>query len=596
MSSASKGRYQSRLFNFFHKQSRRFGEGFGRSLRQLQVATSWSIEALSQSIYLLLQKAANSAGTQLPGAAAQSKLQLQPSAPASDSAIARVLENVETQDILSLHDSQLSISPIPQTEYPNQPSLQDVQPSLQDVQPSLQDAQLSRQNVQSSSRKIQGVASQLNNQNLVLVTSENEILDVLTPMQQQALENQIITEIANYWRSWRLSQVKHEKLLSRVEAFFKKRSLGNGDRTKALPSENAVVKSEDNHLQINPAMASLDTAIANLETNALTPVSRVQIIVQQRGGEVIKVVKTKLDIFLYGGQATVSEGDIVADSNLEKQSKIQGLIWAALNYFYGESKSKKIKQTPPKRYLSSTKPKSPPKSPQLQSEQSEDNWLTNADLFGNGFPQLNPTNQALNKLEPSKKQLNPSTEDNSSQTFGRFQMPNWRTLRLKQKAGLQQSQKAALQNRQDGYIKPSSRDGYIKPNERDGYIKPSSRDGFVKSSSRDSDIKSSEQDRYIKPSEQDRYIKPSEQDARTTSQKITINSGSELQSGSKKIAQNRESSEIEAKPEWIETKAELVGYQKHPLERMLAWIDNTMLKIEEAIVNFANALQQLWRK
>ncbi|MCJ8283104.1 MAG: hypothetical protein MJK14_25695 [Rivularia sp. ALOHA_DT_140] len=80
MSSASKGRYQSRLFNFFHKQSRRFSEGFGRSLRQLQVATSWSLEALSKSIYLLLQKAADSAGTQLPGTAGESRLQLQSSA------------------------------------------------------------------------------------------------------------------------------------------------------------------------------------------------------------------------------------------------------------------------------------------------------------------------------------------------------------------------------------------------------------------------------------------------------------------------------------------------------------------------------------
>ncbi|MGB3650029.1 MAG: hypothetical protein WBA41_02320 [Rivularia sp. (in: cyanobacteria)] len=591
MSSASKGRYQSRLFNFFHKQSRRFGEGFGRSLRQLQVATSWSIEALSQSIYLLLQKAADSAGTQLPGATEESKLQLQPSAPSADSAIARVLENVETQDILSLHDSQLSISPIPQTEYPNQQSLQDVQLSKQKIQ-------------------IQGVASQINSQNLVLVTSENEILDVLTPMQQQALENQIITEIANYWRSWRLSQVKQEKLLS-IEGFFEKRSLGNGDRTKALPSENAVVKSEDNYLQINPTVASLDTAIANLETNAFTPVSRVQIIVKQRGGEVIKVVKTKLDIFLYGDrQATVSGEDIVADSNLETQSKIKGLIWAALNYFYGESRSKKNQQTPPKRHLSSTKPK----SPQLQSQQSE-NWLSNADLFGNGFPQLNPPNQALNKLETSKKQLNRSTEDNSSQIFG-LKIPNWRTLRLKEKAGLQQSRKGALKNQQDGikpserdgyikpsernsYIKPSERDSYIKPSERDSYIKPSEQDGYIKSSERDSYIKPSERDSYIKPSERDSYIKPSKQDARTTSgisQKITINPGSELESGSKKIAQTRESTEIEAKPEWIETKAELVGYQKHPLERMLAWIDNTMLKIEEAIVNFANALQQLWRK
>ncbi|MEM6754455.1 MAG: hypothetical protein AAF630_15970, partial [Cyanobacteria bacterium P01_C01_bin.38] len=82
------------------------------------------------------------------------------------------------------------------------------------------------------------------------------------------------------------------------------------------------------------------------------------------------------------------------------------------------------------------------------------------------------------------------------------------------------------------------------------------------------------------------------------SQKIAINSTSELQSRSKRDAANQtnESTEIEAKPEWIETKAEIVGYQKHPLEQVLAWIDNTMLKIEEAIVKFAKAFTRIWRK
>lgn len=515
MSSASKGRYQSRLFNFFHKQSRRFGERFGHSLRKLQVATSWSLEALSKSIYLLLQKAADSAGTQLPQTAAESKLYLQPSEqPCSDSAIVRVIENVETRYIPSST---------------NQNTKMVVRASCS----------LSNQQV---SPKIQGVASQLSSQNLVLVTSENEILDVLTPSQQQALENQIISEIANYWRLWRLSQVDEEtKLPSKINHFFKKQIAGNANTKKALPTLKA--KGDRKYLQINPAtVASLDTVVANLETNALAPVSQAQIIVRERGGELIKVVKTRLDIFLYGNKnVTVSKQDIVADENLETHpSKIQALIWAAFNYFYSKPEDKKIEQAPPTRYISSTKP-----LPQLQSKPLQDNWLSNADLFGNGlisngFPQLNPRNRTSNKLEASKQQLNPSTniKNSSEKLFGRFQMPNWRTLRLKEKAGLVQPQKSLL-NQQDASLTSQK------------------------------------------------------------SQKIAINSTSELQSRSKReIAANQtsESTEIEAKPEWIETKAELVGYQKHPLEQVLAWIDNTMLKIEEAIAKFAKALQQLWRK
>ncbi|MBF2016991.1 MAG: hypothetical protein IGS23_17690 [Rivularia sp. T60_A2020_040] len=630
MPSASKGRYQSRLFNFFHKQSRRFGEGFGRSLRQLQVATSWSLEALSKSIYLLLQKAVDSAGTQLSAAKEESKLKLQPSEPAADTAILRILENIETQYIPSLDNSQLSISttsktnivPLKSCSLSNQKS-EFVEISEQDVcaSPTLyegttitpfpvedcrnknrRDAENTEErgsekcglgglpheqlfktkerlvilegdrsnliseedgisNLKYSSGKIQGIASQLSNHNLVLVTSENEILDILTLSQQQTLQNKIISEIANYWRSWRLSQVKQEtKLLSRVGSIFKIIAPSNQEKTEILfpISINARVT-------INPkTLASLDTAVAKLETNALVPVSRAQMIVKQRGGELIKVVRTKLDIFLYGDRnLTVNSKQVVADGNLESQkSKIQALISAALNYFYGEPQNKKIKQTPPKRYLSTTKSK----TPQLQSQQSTDDWLSFNDLFNSGLPQRNQKNQALNNnVETIKKQLKPSTEVNNSSAklFGRFQIPNWRTLRLKQKAGLQKPQKPVLRHQQDGYITKNQQDGYIKKSGQDGYIKKSG------------------------------------QDARTTGiyQKITITPNSRLKNQNQgEITQTHESTQVEAKPEWIETKAELIGYHKHPLEQLLALIDTAMLKIEEVFVNLAKALQKLWGK
>ncbi|MEM6399491.1 MAG: hypothetical protein AAF757_04560 [Cyanobacteria bacterium P01_D01_bin.116] len=508
MSSASKGRYQSRLFNFFHKQSRRFGEGFGRSLRQLRVAASWSLEAFSKSIYLLLQKAADSAGTQLPGTVGETQLKLQPSeAPVSDSAIVQVLENVETRYITSTTPKTKKLS--------NQIT-----------------------SLECSSQKIRGVASQLYSQNLVLVTAQNEILDVLTPSQQQAIENQIISEIANYWRSWRLSQENQSKRLSllsfKANSFLKRLAPGNSN------SNSNAKKREKKYLQINPAtVASLDTVVANLETNALVPVSRAQIIVKQRGSKIIQAVRAKLDIFFYGdSQVTVSKKQVIVDGNVETQkSKIQALISAALKYFYAEPEAKKIKQVPPRPLLSSTQSK----SPQQQIRQSEDDWLSSADLFGNGFPQLNPRNKELNKLKASQKQLNSSTQikDSSEKLFGRFQLPNWRTLRLKEKAGLQQPKKSTLQKQQNAYINSQN------------------------------------------------------------SQEITINPNSELQNSSQaKITQTQssESTEIEAKPEWIETKAEIVGYQKHPLEQILIWIDNTMLKIEEAFVQFATALQQFFRK
>ncbi|MDJ0736596.1 MAG: hypothetical protein QNJ47_21445 [Nostocaceae cyanobacterium] len=77
MPDPSSGRYQSKLFNFVKQQSRRLGEGLGRSLRQLQLATHWSLEALLQSVVLMMQKAVESAGKQLQTGEHKPKLHLQ---------------------------------------------------------------------------------------------------------------------------------------------------------------------------------------------------------------------------------------------------------------------------------------------------------------------------------------------------------------------------------------------------------------------------------------------------------------------------------------------------------------------------------------
>ncbi|MER3590119.1 MAG: hypothetical protein C4322_22035, partial [Mastigocladus sp. ERB_26_1] len=100
MPSASSERYQSRLFNFVHKQSRRWSEGVGRTFRHLQVAASWSLEALVYPVFILMQKARESAGKQLHATSQQTQnpqlqanyTDLQPEAPpVTDMPIQRVL-------------------------------------------------------------------------------------------------------------------------------------------------------------------------------------------------------------------------------------------------------------------------------------------------------------------------------------------------------------------------------------------------------------------------------------------------------------------------------------------------------------------------
>ncbi|MEH2196944.1 MAG: hypothetical protein V7K82_01685, partial [Nostoc sp.] len=59
--------------------------------------------------------------------------------------------------------------------------------------------------------------------------------------------------------------------------------------------------------------------------------------------------------------------------------------------------------------------------------------------------------------------------------------------------------------------------------------------------------------------------------------------------------QFHQSSQVEAQPDWIETKATSTGYEKHPLEQILAWVDYAMLWLEERFVKVFQSLRQLWQ-
>jgi hypothetical protein len=51
---------------------------------------------------------------------------------------------------------------------------------------------------------IRGVATELTTRSLVLITNRNEILDVLTPTQQELLHQRIVWEVAHYLRYWKI--------------------------------------------------------------------------------------------------------------------------------------------------------------------------------------------------------------------------------------------------------------------------------------------------------------------------------------------------------------------------------------------------------
>ena len=50
---------------------------------------------------------------------------------------------------------------------------------------------------------------------------------------------------------------------------------------------------------------------------------------------------------------------------------------------------------------------------------------------------------------------------------------------------------------------------------------------------------------------------------------------------------------MEAQPDWIETNATVMGYVKHPLEQLLAWLDSLMLWLEEMLLKIWQILINL---
>ncbi|MBR8834896.1 MAG: hypothetical protein DSM106950_12885 [Stigonema ocellatum SAG 48.90 = DSM 106950] len=476
MPDASSSRYQSRLFNFVHQRTHGLGDALKLTFRHVQVTVAWSLEALLYPVYLLVQKVFQSGLRQLQ----PEKQQPQPQLEAHDDIDSQL---VETSSFASIPIQRVLCA------VENQPTV------------------------------AQGIASELVSRDLVLVSYENEILNILTLQQQEKLQAQILTEVANYWRNWRLTDEKDEpKQLREIERLLTKLTNGSTESTSSP----------------YPPLGLFDAAVAQLESNALVPMSHVQ----QRASEFIEVVLTQLNIFIYGTEQVTKNapGTVVAE-NWNQKLRIQALISAALNFFFGDGIAKKVKERETTKTISERVPSKPlpqrPRTPTLSNSELEDPWLTFNDLFdesqqidapGNNQRLVTPS-QTTNPTLPHNPsaRYSPKNGINSYQNFFR---------KLKSGAALTQQQKLT---------------GDLGRIQR-----------------RLEEITS------------------------------TLELQNEMSEG--EISQQvRQTTQVETKPDWIETKAKSIGYEKHPLERILEWVDDTMVLLEEMFVKIFQSLQRIFK-
>ncbi|MDF5739265.1 MULTISPECIES: hypothetical protein [unclassified Nostoc] len=572
MSSGSSGRYQSRLFNFVHKQSRRVTQQWEHTFRHLQVATKWGVEVLLYPVYLLFQSS-ESSGKTLQTKEPQTRLKLQPNdtdfqpetLPNVDSPIQHVLEAVHY-----LSSDEPASTPTKTSEPFNPLALVGVfRLKFVDNNANLthssnitenKAANLNPSQLENALKRhlpiVRGIATNLMNRNLVLVSSDNEVLDILTPQQQAKLEDRIINEVAKYWqsslrhaartptgkqatRSVPLAQPLVEKerrliiaqketqLLPQIDRLLAKLTDGNPAKIPVLAE--GIPK---DLINTDRLLAFLDTAVAKLESNALVPV-------QERSQEIVQVAQTQLNIFLYGKEQLAGRGEIAttADSLETHKLNLQALIEAALNYFFGVGSRKTLEPTIsderlPSKLLSSHLRKALSKSPQLENQDlTDDSWLTWGDLFGD-------TETVVDKPVTLSQTKNPA-------------------------------------------LAPSLSVGH-SPQKNLSVKQPKVGSGLVQRKQPTSNLASSQKT-----------------SGKVSSRKQTQASISQTksESGKGEILQEQfhQSSQVEAQPDWIETKVTSTGYEKHPLEQLLEWLDYVMLWLEKRFVKIFQLLRQMWQ-
>ncbi|NJO81004.1 MAG: hypothetical protein HC827_22560 [Cyanobacteria bacterium RM1_2_2] len=168
----STGRYQSRVFNFLSQQSLRLRDRSVQTWRQVKVAAVWGVQILLYPVYVGFQ------GTRL---------------------IEKQLQQTARQTLPRLRSAGQALQV---GKPPSNSALPTVDAPLQNVLQTVGKAAL-KVALTDAAPQIQGIASRLDTGSLVLVTAQNQLVD-LSFQQQTELTRRIAWETANYWRQRRL--------------------------------------------------------------------------------------------------------------------------------------------------------------------------------------------------------------------------------------------------------------------------------------------------------------------------------------------------------------------------------------------------------
>ena len=180
MSPSDNGPYKSRLFSFINRQAINLNSRLNKSFRQLKIVTEWGVQILLYPVYLLVQTGR------------WTSRQLRE-------------KMAKIQHYLPQFPEKNTLSPLePQIDQPISYILAEIiADSSREIPPhsSALDQDLTAQNQETilCRDQIRGIASVLTTGNLVLISENNQILNIISLQQQKKIEKRLILALANYY-------------------------------------------------------------------------------------------------------------------------------------------------------------------------------------------------------------------------------------------------------------------------------------------------------------------------------------------------------------------------------------------------------------
>ena len=566
--------YKSRLFNFLNRKSIIWNERLGRTIRHVKVAASWGLQILLYPAYLLVQTG-RLARRKLGQKLAQTQLLL-PSSPRKFSPPPTISSPLDTpiDSVLAEIGSWFSF-----------------QVQAKAIIRSLQDSHNQYQSQLIKPEMIQGIASLTENHHLVLVNQDNQILDVLSTNQQQELNKRISWEVANYlyhqhqtlptsrvnylpklpihnphllppvrW-SWQvISWLQTSVVASEINLF------GESSLVKpvtSVPLKLPELLSEE-EIPIPPQLPqegfwlSLDNTFANLEQNASLSTRQWE------------------QIWLELPQK------LTTIDSLPELNKVKALIWSAIAHFFSRQSNPSLTASPDSTSLSSQTAQTPSTLP---TNPFNLKILIQAalDYFFGSPPILVET---AHSPDPS---LNYASHDEPSLPQGEITLEDpW----LAWDSSLSESN--SKKNNQDKFLFNSDVTSANLPqlNSNPNLLPPSphrsireiikQKLSFTLLGKRFELTKASSSQLTQSPSSQHQIV----QAAKTTRQ-IEIKKASHSATAVNISELGEQPGELSS--DVVETSATTVGYAQHPFMRLVEWLDENMLKVEELLI-------RIWRK